>query len=129
MLRAGSGNGRFGGSPFAPARSLDFARDDETKYRLARLGGGARASAPTRLYRLSRLSRDNAAFTILSTSYALRGSGHNRKCPDDFLVLFLRLKKNISFSFVSFLKKLFVTILKVSHSGNGDDLSEPMRRI
>ena len=112
MLRAGSGNGRFGGSPFAPARSLDFARDDETKYRLARLGGGAKASAPTQFDRKKRLSLDNATTTLLPTSYALRVR-HNRKCPDDFLVLFLRLKKNISFSFVSFLKKLFVTILKV----------------
>ena len=74
MLRAGSGYGRFGGSPFAPARSLDFARDDETKYRLARLGGGARASAPTQFDRKKRLSLDNATTTLLPTYSRVAGA-------------------------------------------------------
>ena len=76
-----------------------------------------------------RLSPDDITVRSFSTFKALRGPGHSRKCPSDFLVLFLRLKKNIfsllnyfhkktkNLLFVSFAKKRFVTI-KVCHSGS-----------
>ena len=40
---------------FAPARSLDYARDDETKYRFARLAAGRGTPLP------------NRSFTVIST--------------------------------------------------------------